>query len=102
MPTGDLRIHVMRPNASYTQRTWKDSARSRLEEQIRSVLTGLLDEAIRVKADRERDRLAEIERRRQDDSVGSWHSGATRTPNLSVSLRRKRAPGFERGSCDRT
>jgi hypothetical protein len=82
VPTGDLRIHVMRPNVSYTQRTWKDSARSRLEEQIRSVLTGLLDEAIRVKADRERDRLAEIERRRQDEL--RWQLAQRRDANAKL------------------
>ena len=67
LPTGDLRLHVMTSKASYILRTWKDSARIRLEDQIRSILADLLDEAIRMKADRERERLAEVERRCKEE-----------------------------------
>ncbi|MGH8175258.1 MAG: hypothetical protein ACREV5_03225 [Steroidobacter sp.] len=82
LPTGDLRLHVMRSKASYTVRTWKDSARNRLEDQIRPILADLLDQAIRMKTDRERERLAEIERQRKEEL--RWQLAQQRDANAKL------------------
>jgi hypothetical protein len=66
-PSGELRLHLTRADSTYVRRTWKDGARLKLEDQVKTVLLALLDEALAMKAERERQRLAEIERRRQEN-----------------------------------
>jgi len=65
-PSGELRLHLTRADSSYVRRTWKDGVRLKLEDQVKTVLLALLDESLAIKAERERQRLAEIERRRQE------------------------------------
>lgn len=65
--TGELRFHLSAPDSRHVLRTWKDGTRKRLEHQIKTILLGMLDQARRIKADRERKRLAEIERRLEEE-----------------------------------
>lgn len=65
--TGELRFYISAHDSRHALRTWKDSIRTRLEHQIKTILLGMLDQARRIKADRERKRLAEIERRLEED-----------------------------------
>ena len=83
LPAGELRLHVARtPEARYTSRTWKDRGAARLEDQIPSMLLGFLDEALRMKSDREQRRLAEIEQRRQDEV--RWQQSQRRAANAKL------------------
>jgi hypothetical protein len=66
LASGELRLHMARAESTYVRKTWKDGRRLRLEDQAKTVLLALLDEAIEFKAARERQRLAEIERRRRE------------------------------------
>jgi hypothetical protein len=66
VPTGELRVNVSWAEYAYSPRTWKDGARTPLESQLKSVLTGLLDEALKVKEYNEQQRRAELERRRDE------------------------------------
>jgi len=65
-PSGELRLHMSDGDSRYTHRTWKDSARHSLEDQVPSILRGLLDRALQIKAIREERRLEAIEQRRRE------------------------------------
>lgn len=67
VPTDDLRLYLTRANSTHPARTWKDGSRLKLEHQVKPVLLALLEEAFSIKTERERQRLAEIERRRQEE-----------------------------------
>jgi hypothetical protein len=83
LPTGELRLHISNaPDSRYTSRTWKDSRRARLEDQVQSILLGLLDEALRVKLAREQRRQAEIEQRRQEEL--RWQRSERRAANATL------------------
>ncbi len=79
VPTGELRLHLMHANSTYMKRTWKDGARLKLEQQTKAVLLGLFDEAVSIKTKREEQRLAEIERRREEKL--RWEQSERRTAN---------------------
>jgi len=66
IPTGELRLHLMHPGWNHSVRTWKDSAKRRLEDQINSILLGFLDDAQATKESRAEQRRAEIESRRRE------------------------------------
>lgn len=66
IPTGDLRLHLMHPGWKHSIRTWKDSAKRRLEDQINTILLGFLDEAQAIKERRAEERRIEIERKRRE------------------------------------
>ena len=65
--TGELRLHLSEQSFKYPLKTWKDGVKKRLEDQIKSILGAMAEEAFRIKADREVRRLAEIERRREEN-----------------------------------
>jgi len=65
--TGELRVYLSEGDSSYARKTWKDGARKRIEDDIKAILVAMADEAFRIKADREQQRLWEIERRRQEE-----------------------------------
>jgi hypothetical protein len=64
------------------RKTWKDGSRLKLEQQVKAVLLVLLDEALSIKAKREEERLAEIERRRQEEL--RWEQSQRRTANATL------------------
>jgi hypothetical protein len=82
LPTGELRLHLMHANSTYVRKTWKDGSRLKLEHQVKAVLSALLDEALRTKDKREEQRLAEIERRRQEEL--RWEQSQRRTANATL------------------
>ena len=82
VPTGELRLYVTRANSTHPARTWKDGARLKLEDQMKAVLFALLEMALSIKAERERQRLAEIERRRQEKL--EWEQSERRTANATL------------------
>jgi hypothetical protein len=82
VPTGELRLYVTRANSTHPARTWKDGARLKLEEQTKSVLLALLEIALSIKIERERQRLAEIGRRRQEKL--EWEQTERRTANATL------------------
>jgi len=65
-PSGELRLHMCDGDSRYTHRTWKDTGRRPLEAQVPSILVGLLDRALQIKAIREQRRLEAIEERRRE------------------------------------
>jgi hypothetical protein len=75
-------VYVTRANSSYPARTWKDGARLKLEGQVKAVLFALLEEALSIKTEREEQRLAEIERRRQEKL--RWEQSERRTANATL------------------
>lgn len=81
-PTGELRLHLMHANSTYVRKTWKDGSRLKLEQQVKAVLLALLDEALSIKAKREEERLADIERRRQEEL--RWEQSQRRTANATL------------------
>ncbi len=81
-PTGELRLHMSAPDSRYSLHTWKDRAKARIEQQIPAILTRLLDEALQMKARREEDRLAEIERRREEEL--RWRQSERRSANAKL------------------
>jgi hypothetical protein len=82
IPTGELRLHVRHANSTYVVKTWKDGARLKLEDQVRAVLSFLLEEAFSIKNDREERRLAELERQRQEKL--RWEQSERRTANATL------------------
>jgi hypothetical protein len=82
VPTGELRLHLLHTNSTRAIRTWKDSAKRPLEEQINAVLLGFLEEALRIKARREEQRRAEIERRRREEL--EWRQAESRSANAKL------------------
>src|SRR5690606_34477606 len=66
IPTGDLRLHLMHSGWKHSIRTWKDSAKRRLEDQLNTILLGFLDEAQAIKERRAEERRIEIERKRRE------------------------------------
>jgi hypothetical protein len=67
IPSGELRVHLLHADSKYVHHTWKDSAKRKLEEQINTILLGFFDEALRIKAQREEQRLADIRTRREEE-----------------------------------
>jgi hypothetical protein len=65
--TGELRVYLSEGDSSYARKTWKDGAKKRVEDDTRAILIAMADEAFRIKADREQQRVWEIERRRQQE-----------------------------------
>jgi hypothetical protein len=55
---------------------------AQLEQQVKAVLIALLDEALSIKAKREEERLADIERRRQEEL--RWEQSQRRTANATL------------------
>jgi hypothetical protein len=82
LDTGELRLHLSKADSSYGLKTWKDGARKRIEEDIKSILITMGDEALRIKMDREERRLAEIEERRQEKL--RWQLEARREANAKL------------------
>ncbi len=82
VPTGELRLYVTRASSTHPVRTWKDGARLKLEEQVKPALLALLEEAFSIKTERERQRLAEIERRRQEEL--RWEHSKRRSANETL------------------
>lgn len=82
VPTGELRLHLLHTNSTSAIRTWKDSAKRPLEEQINAVLLGFLDEALDIKKRREELRRAEIERRRREELA--WRQTERRSANAKL------------------
>ena len=82
VPTGELRLHLLHTNSTSAIRTWKDSAKRQLEEQINVVLLGFLEEALRIKARREEQRRAELERRRREEL--EWRQTERRSANAKL------------------
>ena len=80
--TGELRLHLMHANSTYVLKTWKDGSRLKLEQQVKAVLLALLDEALSIKAKREKERLDEIERRRQKEL--RWEQSQRRAANETL------------------
>lgn len=80
--TGELRFHISVHDSRHALRTWKDGTRTRLEHQIKTILLGMLVHARRIKADRERARLAEIERRLEEER--RWKIAERRQANAKL------------------
>ena len=66
VPCGELRLHLMHADADHTFRTWKDTPKRPLEQQLHAILRGFLDEALQIKTRREERRRSEEEHRRQE------------------------------------
>lgn len=64
--SGDLRLHAHEPASGSVDRTWKDGKRRRLEDQIREILNGLYDLALRAKTRRVEHERRERERREEE------------------------------------
>lgn len=64
--SGELRLYAHEPDSRYTLRTWKDGKRRRLEEQVRDILKGLYELALKAKARRAEHERWERERREQE------------------------------------
>lgn len=84
-PSGELRLHVIEPGHSYTDRVFKDSKRHPLETQASTILHGLLDLALarqrhreeqrlRAIAEREAERQREIDRQRRAANAKLIHT----------------------------
>jgi hypothetical protein len=82
VPTGELRLHLLHTNSTSAIRTWKDSAKRPLEEQINAVLLGFLKEALDIKDRREELRRAEFERRRREEL--EWRQTERRSANAEL------------------
>jgi len=82
VPTGELRLHLLHTSSNLAVKTWKDSAKRPLEEQINAVLLAFLEEALRIKARSEEQRRAEIERRRREDL--EWRQTERRSANAEL------------------
>jgi hypothetical protein len=82
VPTGELRLTVTQPGHRYSSKTWKDSKRYPLENKINRILVDLLDEALKIKADRAERRLAEIERRKEEER--RWALSRRREANAKL------------------
>ena len=82
VPTGELRLHLLHPDSTRTVRTWKDSKKHPLEEQINKILLGFLEEALDIKKWREERRRAEIEHRRQEEL--RWRQSQRRSANAKL------------------
>jgi hypothetical protein len=82
VPTSELRLYLTRVNSNYATRTWKNGVRLKLEDQTRAVLLALFDESVAIKEERERARLAEIERRRQEQL--EWEASERREANAKL------------------
>lgn len=82
VPTGQLRLHLLHMNSNLAIKTWRDSARRPLEEQINTVLLGFLDEALRIKERREEQRREEIERMRREEL--RWRQSERRSANAKL------------------
>jgi hypothetical protein len=81
-PTGELRVYLMHANSSYAVRTWKDGARLKLEDQVKTILLAFVDEAASIKARREERRLAELERQRAEKL--RWEQSERRSANETL------------------
>ena len=92
-PSRELRLHLTRADSTYVRRTWKDGVRLKLEDQAKTVLLALLDESLTIKAEREEQRLAEIERRRREKLEAEQSARRTANASSCTSLKRKRARG---------
>lgn len=64
--SGELRLHAHEPDSRSVDRTWKDGKRRRLEDQIRDILNGLYDLALRAKTRRAEHERRERERREEE------------------------------------
>jgi len=82
VPSGELRLHLLRANSNHPFQTWTDSAKRPLEDRISATLLAFLDEAIDIKARREEHRLAEIENRRKEEL--RWRQSQRRSSNAKL------------------
>lgn len=74
--------HLLHPDSTRTVRTWKDSKKHPLEEQIKKTLSGFLEEALDIKKRREERSRAEIEHRRQEEL--RWRQSQRRSANAKL------------------
>ena len=65
VPSGELRLHLLRADSSHSIQTWKDAPKRPLEQQINAILLGFLEEALQIKFRRDEQRRREEEDRRQ-------------------------------------
>jgi hypothetical protein len=69
-PTGELELHLRRKESSYSEETWKDGKRRRLEDQLNEVMIALI-----VGVEKERNwriQREERERQRRADEAKRW------------------------------
>lgn len=81
-PTGELRLTITEVDNRHRTHTFSESKRRPLERKVPQILDRLLDEALRMKSDREARRLAEIERRKQEEI--RWALSRRREANASL------------------
>jgi hypothetical protein len=71
-PSGELRLHLSAADHHWTYKTWKDGRKKPLETQLPKIMTGLLDQALKIKehrAEAERREIAQQEYGRQREII---------------------------------
>lgn len=75
-PTGELELHLRQKESSYSEETWKDGKRRRLEDQLNEVMIALI-----VGVEKERNwriQREESERQRRADEIKRWQQAQER------------------------
>jgi hypothetical protein len=66
-PTGELRLHLIEPDSTYTYGTWKDGKRRGVEDQIISIMRGLFTRSQDKKRWRNERELKERQQRKEEE-----------------------------------